>query len=115
MTNNKSTFLPQVEYYYDGHIYPFIGNADLKTLVRWRLEKLQSDAIYHYNKDARATYFEHLACIEQCIRILFSNPSPEFAINALRKRHERLADEALQTSQYHQELLNKIIAKYHQQ
>ena len=86
MTKNKITFLPQIECFYDGHIYPFIGDADLKTLVQWRLEKIQSDTFFHYNKDARATYFEHLACIEQCIRILFSNPTPEPALKLLSQR-----------------------------
>lgn len=86
MTNNKSTYLPQIEYYYEGNIYPFIGDADLKTLIRWRMENEDSGIPFGYNKDARNTYFQHMACIEQCIRILFSNPTPEIALQKLKEK-----------------------------
>lgn len=86
MSNNKSTYLPQIEYYYEGSIYPFIGDADLKTLIRWRKEKEDSGIPIGYNKDARNTYFQHMACIEQCIRILFSNPTPEIALQKLKEK-----------------------------
>jgi hypothetical protein len=86
MANCNDKHLPQVCYFYDGYIFPFIGKADLKTLIDWRHDKLKSDSFYGYSKDARNTYFDHLACIEQCIRILFSNPNPEFAISELNKQ-----------------------------
>jgi len=86
MKQYKGEHLPQIEYYYDGYVYPFIGNADLKTLIEWRTHKLNSDSFWCYSKDARNTYFEHLWCIEECCRILFSNPNPEFAISELNKQ-----------------------------
>lgn len=88
MNQYKGKHLPQIAYFYDGYIYPFIGDADLNRLIKWRLEKLNS-GYWGYNKDARNTYFEHLGCIEQCIVILFSNPTPEFAINELNKQQEQ--------------------------
>jgi hypothetical protein len=86
MKQNKVKHLPQIEYYYDGYVYPFIGNADLKTLIEWRAHKLNSDSFWCYSTDARNTYFEHLWCIEKCCRILFSNPNSEFAMSELNKR-----------------------------
>ena len=81
--------LPQITYFYEGSVYPFIGDADLKTLIRWRKEKEDSGIPIAYNKDARNTYFQHMACIEQCIRILFSNPTPEHAQTKLQEREEK--------------------------
>ena len=86
MKQNKVKHLPQIEYYYDGYVYPFIGNADLKTLIEWRTHKLNSDSFWCYSTDARNAYFEHLWCIEECCRILFSNPNPEFAMSELNKQ-----------------------------
>lgn len=81
--------LPQITYFYEGSVYPFIGDADLKTLIRWRKEKEDSGIPIAYNKDARNTYFQHMACMEQCIRILFSNPTPEHAQTKLQEREEK--------------------------
>lgn len=81
--------LPQISYFYEGTPFPFIGNADLKTLVRWRKEKEDSGIPIGYNKDARTSFFQHMACMEQCIRILFSNPTPEHATAKLKERKEK--------------------------
>lgn len=89
MTENNGKYLPQIECFYDenlcGCIFPFIGKADLKTLIKWRTSKVNSETFSLYNKDARNTYYQHLDCIEQCIKILLSNPTPEFAISELEK------------------------------
>ena len=87
----KVEHLPQITYFYEGSVYPFIGDADLKTLVRWRKEKEDSGIPIGYNKDARNTYFKHMDCIEQCIRILFSNPTPEIALKNLREKSNKKA------------------------
>lgn len=108
MSGNRSPYLPQIEYHYKGTISPFIGNADLKTLVRWRTEKIDSDAPWGYNKDAKNAYFEHLDCIEQCIKILFSNPTPEFAINKLAEQQESRVQNERETTKRIRNLLNNI-------
>ena len=96
MNNNPSKYLPQITYYYEGYLYPFIGNAGLAELINMRNEKIHSDTFSYYNKDARNTYFEHLQCIEQCIKILMSNPTPEVAINALeKKRKDKIESEKI--------------------
>lgn len=87
MFSSKGKHLPQIEYYYDGYIYPFIGTAGLTELIAMRNSKLNSDNFSFYNKDARNTYFEHLSCIEECIRILISNPTPEEALKGLEKKY----------------------------
>jgi len=51
MASHSVKNLPQIEYFYDGYVFPFIGDADLKTLVRWRTEKINSNALCGYNKD----------------------------------------------------------------
>ncbi len=96
MSTYKGEHLPQIEYYYDGYIYPFIGDADLKTLIEWRTQKLNSDSFWSYSKDARNTYYAHLECIEECCRILFLYPDPKFAISQLNKRQQekKAEDEA---------------------
>ena len=89
MTKNNGKHLPQIEWFYDedicGSIFPFIGMADLKTLIEWRTSKVNANSVIGYNKDARNTYFQHIDCIEECIKILFSNPTPEFALHELEK------------------------------
>ncbi len=108
MFTNKGKHLPQIEYYYDGYVYPFIGDADLKTLIRWRAEKINSDAPWGYNKDARNTYFEHLACMEQCIKILFSNPTSEFAIKKLTEQQEKKAQNEQEAKELRERFLNNL-------
>ena len=108
MKEYKEKHLPQIAYFYDGYVYPFIGDADLKTLIRWRTEKVQSDAQWNYNKDARNTYFEHLTCIEQCIKILFSNPTPEFAIKKLTEQQEQNAQNEQEARERKQRFLNNL-------
>jgi len=89
MDEMNGVHLPQIEWFYDegenGRIYPFIGKADLKTLIEWRTSKINSETFNYYSKDARYTYFQHLDCIEQCVKILFSNPTPNFALNEIEK------------------------------
>ncbi len=108
MNQYKGKHLPQITLFYDGYIYPFIGNADLKTLIKWRTEKINSDAPWGYNKDARNTYFEHLACIEKCIKILFSNPTPEFAIKKLTKQQQKKAQNEQEAKERRQRFLNNL-------
>jgi hypothetical protein len=92
MSDNNGKHLPKIEWFYDesicGGIYPFIGKADLKTLISWRTDKINSNGFMSYNKDARYTYIAHLQCMEECIRILFSNATPEFALNELEKNRK---------------------------
>lgn len=108
MLTNKSKHLPQIEYFYKGYIFPFIGDADLKTLIKWRAEKINSDDPWSYNKDARNTYFEHLACMEQCIKILFSNPAPEFALKKLTQQQEKKAQNEQEAKERRQRFLNNL-------
>ena len=111
MANCNDKHLPQICYFYDGYIFPFIGKADLKTLINWRRDKLKSDSFYGYSKDARNTYFEHLACIEQCIRILFSNPNPGKALDGLARKKEVLAIQNKRESQASNDLFIKLTAR----
>lgn len=108
MNQYNGKHLPQIAYFYDGYVYPFIGNAGLKTLIRWRKEKIDSDAPWGYNKDARNTYFEHLACMEQCIKILFSNPTPEFAIKKLTEQQEKKAKNDQEAKEQRERFLNNL-------
>lgn len=108
MVKNEFKHLPQIEYYYDGYVYPFIGNADLKTLIQWRTDKLNSDSFFGYSKDARKTYFEHLYCIEECCRILFSNPNPEFAISELNKQQAQKNKNNQESAEQTKILLDKL-------
>jgi hypothetical protein len=71
MPDYKVKHLPQITWFYDEHIFPFIGGANLKMLVEWRTSKLNSENFSYYNKDARNTYFQPLDCIEQCIKYYF--------------------------------------------
>jgi hypothetical protein len=93
MVDLKLCHQAQIELYYEGYIYPFIGNANLKELIEMRADKINSDNFYFYNKDARQTYFSHLACIEQCICILFSEPDPRLAEIKLMYKQQRAAME----------------------
>lgn len=111
MTENNGKHLPQIEWFYDGYVYPFIGNADLKTLIQWRTDKLNSDSFWSYNKDARTTYTEHLACIEKCCRILFSNPNPEFSINELTKQQEQRELQDLKAKERTNIVLSRLAAQ----
>jgi hypothetical protein len=96
MVDLKLRHQPQIEFYYEGYIYPFIGNANLKELIEMRTDKINSDNFFFYNKDARQTYFSHLSCIEQCICILFSVPEPRFAeIKLMRKQQRAIMDNYL--------------------
>ncbi len=108
MTGNNGKHLPQIEFFYDGYVYPFIGKADLKTLIEWRTSKLKSETFSYYNKDARNTYFQHLDCIEQCIKILFSNPTPEFAQNELEKVRKLKEREEKERQARADEFFNKL-------
>jgi len=108
MTENNSKHLPQVEWFYDGYIFPFVGKADLKTLIQWRADKLNSETFTSYNKDARNTYYQHLDCIEQCIKILFSNPTPDFALNELAKQQAQRELEDQKAKERANILLSKL-------
>lgn len=76
---------PQLRYYYDGYIYPFVGNASLKELIEMKDKMKSNNNFSFYNKDARNTYFAHLECVHECIRILFSEPDPSYAIEQLKQ------------------------------
>jgi hypothetical protein len=81
--------LPQIEYYLviKGYqVFPFIGEANLSTLIRWRREKLANDNPFFAGKDSRQTYLNHMECMERCIGVLFSCPTPEYAIEQLNKQ-----------------------------
>jgi len=108
MIKNSSPHLPQIEWFYDGYIFPFIGNANLKTLVEWRTSKLKSETFSYYNKDARNTYYQHLDCIEQCMKILLSNPTPEFALNELEKVRKLKESEEKERQARADEFFNKL-------
>lgn len=108
MPDHKVKHLPQIEYYYDGYIFPFIGDADLKTLVEWRKSKLNSENFSYYNKDARNTYFQHLDCIEQCIKILLSNPTADFALNELAKQQKQKTVEEQKNTEQTQKFLSQL-------
>ncbi len=108
MTENNGKHLPQIEWLYDGYIFPFIGKADLKTLIEWRASKLNSETFSYYNKDARNTYYQHLDCIEQCIKILLSNPTPEFAQNELEKVRKLKEREEKEKKARADEFFNKL-------
>ena len=108
MTENNSNHLPQVEWFYDGYIFPFVGKANLKMLVEWRTSKLNSETFSYYNKDARNTYFQHLDCIEQCVKILFSNPTPEFALNELAKQQAQRELEEQKAKENSEAFLSKF-------
>jgi len=112
MTKNNGKHLPQIEWFYDedicGSIFPFIGKADLKTLIEWRTSKLNSDTFSYYNKDARNVYFQHLDCIEQCVKILFSNPTPDFSVNELTKQQARRESEEQKAKEDSEDFLSKF-------
>lgn len=111
MSKYTEKHLPQIEYFYDGYIYPFIGNADLKTLIKWRTDKINSDSLSLYNKEARNTYLEHLECIEQCIKILLSNPNPDFSIDMLAKQQEERVLKELKTQERAIDFLSDLTAQ----
>lgn len=115
MYEMNGVHLPQIEWFYDegenGGMYPFIGKADLKTLIEWRISKINSETFNYYSKDARNTYYQHLDCIEQCIRILFSNPTPEFALNELEKIRKLKESEEKERQTRADEFFNKLTFK----
>jgi hypothetical protein len=108
MAKNDGKHLPQIEWFYDGYIFPFIGKADLKTLIEWRTSKINSENFSYYNKDARNTYFQHIDCIEQCIKLLFSNPTPEFAISELEKMKKLKEKEKKESQARADDFFNKL-------
>jgi hypothetical protein len=77
MNKKEERHLPQIEYYYDGYIYPFIGKASLKELIEMRETWLNYKNPCLYRRDDRKTYKRQLVCIERCINILFSEPNDE--------------------------------------
>lgn len=92
MTKKQFRHAPQLLYYYDGYIYPFIGKATLKELIKMKHKMENSNNMVGYNKDARNTYFEHRECVNQCIKILFSEPDPSHAITKLEQRANRFSN-----------------------
>jgi hypothetical protein len=112
MFKKNGVHLPQIEWFYDenvlGGIYPFIGKADLKTLIRWRTDKINSDRFMSYNKDARYMYLAHIQCMEECIRILLSNPTPEFALYELEKIRKRKESEEKEKQARADEFFDKL-------
>jgi len=89
MTHEQAVHLPQIEYFCTGYVYPFIGKADLRTLIQMRYQKIHSDTSFSYSKEARRQHMDHLSCIEECIRILFSNPTSDFPITTFDKKPSR--------------------------
>jgi hypothetical protein len=68
MANKKTnSYLPQIEFYYQGVTSPVIHQQSLKELIKMRNVWLN----YKRRDDARI-YKQQLNSIEQCIRILFS-------------------------------------------
>ncbi|MEK9712997.1 MAG: hypothetical protein VW258_10565 [Thalassolituus sp.] len=108
MTESESPYLPQIEYFRSGYIYPYIGMVPLKTILEMRREKLESGAFYLYNKQARKEFFAHLSCMEECIRILFSNPTPDFANAKLEEERARKAQEKKDREKSHVELIYEL-------
>jgi len=107
MVDLKLCHQPQIELYYEGYIYPFIGNASLKELIEMRIDKINSDNFCFYNKDARQTYFSHLSCIEQCICILFSEPDPRLAeIKLIHKQQRAVMEHELRILRFNLILKN---------
>ncbi|MFT5294136.1 MAG: hypothetical protein ACI9YH_000142 [Colwellia sp.] len=86
--------LPQIIHYFEGYIYPFIGKANLAQLIEMRKSKINNDNFWSYNSDAKADYFSHLSCIEQCIRILMNVPNPRYSIIRLSyKKQKKIYEE----------------------
>lgn len=85
MFTNNGKHLPQIEYYYKGTIYPFIGKLNLKELVVVRNTWLNYSNPILLKKADRDIHKRQLCCIEQCIHILFSEPNPNPAIQLLQK------------------------------
>lgn len=85
MFTNNGKHLPQIEYYYKGTIYPFIGKLNLKELLIVRNTWLNYKSPILLKKADRDTHKSQLSCIEQCIRILFSEPNPNPSIQLLQK------------------------------
>lgn len=89
MNSHEFKHAPQLIYFYDGYIYPFIGNATLKDLIEMKDKMKDSPNFSYYNKDARNTHFAHQECVFECIRILFSNPDPSYSIAKLEEKYQQ--------------------------
>lgn len=108
-----NSHLPQIQFYYEGYPYPFVGGASLKKLVAMRKQKLDSDCFWSYSKDARETFFEHMKCIEECIRILFSaNPDPAVIISKIQEREDKLRAQEQRLKEENVARVLKIYEKY---
>lgn len=84
---NNQQHLPQILYFFEGHLYPFLARASLSELIAMRNSKLYSPTTFNYNKDARQTFYKHLSAIEQCIVILmFADVDPSFYIERLENK-----------------------------
>jgi len=89
MSGYKGAHLPQIEWFYEGFVYQFIGKANLKELVEMRKDHISTTDFKYYNQEARNEYYQYLECIEKCMKILISNHDPEFAINELNKKQKK--------------------------
>lgn len=76
MTNSKEEYFPQIEHYYEGKIYPFVIGLGLKELLITRKTWKSYSSPILLKASERELHKNQLACIEQCIRILFSEPNP---------------------------------------
>ena len=89
ITNKTATsYLPQIEYYYQGAISPVIKKQNLKELIIMRNVWLNyKNPILLRRKDMQI-YKQQLASIEQCIRILFSEPLPYKALKLMKEKRK---------------------------
>ncbi len=85
MNGNVSPYLPQIEYHYKGTIYPLIGTLNLRELLVVRNTWINYKNPILLKKADRELHKNQLLCIEQCIRILFSEPNPNPAIQMLQE------------------------------
>lgn len=82
------SYLPQIEYYYQGSISPVIKKQKLKELINMRIRWLNyQNPILLRRKDMQI-YKQQLASIEQCIRILFSEPFPDRALKLMKEKRK---------------------------
>lgn len=83
--NAYKEHLPQIKYFFEGNLYPFLRGASLRELVVMRQAKLKSGTC-GYNKEARQMFYDHLNAITQCMLILmFVNVDPTYYIEKLEK------------------------------
>jgi len=81
--------LPQIEYFFQGnYIYPFVTGLHLREMIALREEWINYDNPVLYRKNDRKIFRSQLLCIEQCIRILFSEATPLRAL-ALKQKERR--------------------------